>query len=570
MATDLIPTSQRINRPRLGQKSVFVIVAAVSCLLVFPPLLLMVWTSLHPGGGSTRDGAFGFEAFVELFTGADFWKVAQQTLVFASGASLLALVLGGVMAWGVARTNMAGKSLIYVGVFLSFAVPGMIEAVGWVQLFGQGAGIATMFFEQLFGWSPIAQSMPMIIVIQAFSWAPMVFLLLVGPFKSMDATLEESASASGASRFTVLHRILAPLMAPAILAVLILVVVRAIQAFEIPLFLGSPAGIRTFTTEIYSTLHKSFSPDYASAAAFGTILVVILSFVLWLYYRATKLSNKYATVTGKAFRAKESDLGPWRWVAGVLAAFCTLVWVAPVLAMMLTSFWPQIGRNGEMGKFTLDNYITVGKFRGLADGIVNTLTVSVVSATLTVLLCLFATYFIVRTRIRGRQLLDGVLSLPIVIPGVVLGLAFLITYLRVPAAIYGTLWIIIFAFIAHYAPYAIRYLQPSLVQISRDIDDASRVAGASEITAFRRILMPLIMPAIIGAWIYVFFHAFKDVSIVAMVYTGNTPVLSTQLLDMWKDGTGGMLNAYGTCMTVGSILIGFIAFRMAKKFGFNL
>lgn len=570
MSTHLIPVAERANRPRFGQKSSFALVAAIAVLLVVPPLVLMVWTSLHPGGGSTREGEFGFSAFTELFAGDDFWKIAAQTAEFAGWASLFALVLGGVMAWGVARTNMKGKALVYVGVFLSFAVPGMIEAVGWVQIFGQGAGIATGLFRDLIGWSPVAQSMPMIIFVQAFSWAPMVFLLLVGPFRSMDATLEESALAARASRFTVLWRISGPLMAPAILAVLILVLVRAMQAFEMPLFLGSPAGIRTFTTEIYSTLHKSFSPDYATAAAFGTILVVVLSLGLWLYYRATRLSAKFTTVSGKAFRVKPTDLGPWKWVAGGFAVFCTLVWVAPVIAMMLTSLWPRLGRGGGLESFTLENYIAVGKFRGLTAGIVNTLTVSVVSATLATLLCLIAAYLIVRSRIRVRHLLDGVLSLPIVIPGTVLGLAFLITYLRVPLAIYGTLWIIILAFIAHYAPYAMRYLQPSLVQISRDIDDASRAAGASEMTVFRRILMPLVVPAIVGSWIYVFFHAFKDVSIVSMIYTGNTPVLSTQLLDMWKDGTSGMLNAYGTCMTLGSILIGALAFRLAKKFGFNL
>lgn len=570
MPTSLIPVAERTKMPRFGQRSAFALAAVISVLLVVPPLFLMLWTSLHPGGNAMREGAFGFDAFTELFAGEDFWQIAAQTAQFAGSASLLALALGGVMAWGVARTNMKGKRLIYVGVFLSFAVPGMIEAVGWVQIFGEGAGIATGFFQALFGWSPVAQSMPMIIIVQAFSWAPMVFLLLVGPFKSMDATLEESALAARASRFTVLWRISGPLTAPAILAVLILVLVRAIQAFEMPLFLGSPAGIRTFTTEIYSTLHKSFSPDYAKAAAFGTILVVVLSFGLWLYYRATRLSSKFTTVSGKAFRAKPADLGPWKWVAGAFAVFCTVVWVAPVIAMALTSLWPRLGRGGGFESFTLDNYVAVGQFRGLVDGIVNTLVVSVVSATLATILCLFAAYLIVRTRIRGRELLDGVLSLPIVIPGTVLGLAFLITYLRVPAAIYGTLWIIIFAFIAHYAPYAMRYLQPSLVQISRDLDDASRAAGASELTVFRRILMPLIVPAIIGSWVYVFFHAFKDVSIVAMIYTGNTPVLSTQLLDMWKDGTGGMLNAYGTCMTLGSILIGAVAFRLAKKFGFNL
>ena len=556
--------------PRLGATGWFVIVLLVSAALVLPPLVLMVWTSVTPDGTLTNPSAATLRAYRELFTSTSFKTIAMDTLVFTLGSSLLALALGTVMAWFVARTNMAGKGFLYACVFLSFAIPGMIEATGWILLLGKGAGVAREPLQHLIGFAPTVQSMPGIIVIQALSWAPMVFLLLVGAFRAMDASLEESALISGAGRWMVLRRITGPLMGPSILAVLMLVVVRAVQAFEIPLFLGSSAGIRTFTTEIYSGLRKSFIPDYARAAAFGTILVCVLSVGLYLYHRATKIGSRFTTVTGKAFRARETDLGRWRWVVGGLAFILLVLYIAPVSTMLLTSLWPEMGRGAGLGKFTWENYEQLANYRDIWRGVRNSLFVGIGSATLATLLCLIAAFLIVRTTIRGRQTLDHILSIPMVIPGTVLGLAFLITYLRVPVGIYGTLWLLVIAFIAHYAPYAMRYLQPTLLQISPDIDDASRVAGASELTVFRKILLPLVMPAVIGSWLYIFFHAFRDVSIASMLYTASTPVVATQLLDMWQDGTPGVLSAYGSLLSIASILVGGIAFKLSKRSGFQL
>jgi iron(III) transport system permease protein len=558
-----------VTVPRLGANAWFVTVAVVSAALVLPPLVLMIWTSLTPDGTLTNPGAITLQAYQELFTSASFKTIAMDTLVFTLGSSVLALMLGSVMAWFVARTNMACKTFVYACVFLSFAIPGMIEATGWILLLGKGAGIARGPIQDLIGFAPTIQTMPGIIAVQALSWAPMVFLLLVGPFRAMDASLEESALTSGARRWTVFRRITGPLLGPSILAVLMLVVVRAVQAFEIPLFLGSSAGIRTFTTEIYSGLRKSFVPDYARAAAFGTTLVCVLSVGLYLYHRATRMGSRFTTVTGRAFRARESDLGPWRWVVGGVAFLVLVLYVAPVLTMLLTSLWPQIGRGAGFGDFTWENYEQLANYRNIWTGVRNSIFVGIGAATIATVLCLIAAFLIVRTTVRGRQTLDHILSVPMVIPGTVLGLAFLVTYLRVPVGIYGTLWLLVLAFIAHYAPYAMRYLQPALLQISPDLDDSSRVAGASELTVFRKILLPLVMPAVIGSWLYVFFHAFRDVSIASMLYTAATPVVATQLLDMWQDGTPGVLSAYGSLLSIASIAIGAVAFRLSKRVGFQ-
>lgn len=547
----------------------FLTLLVASAVLIVPPLALMVWTSLTPGSGLEIGGELSLDGYADVISSEGFSDILFDTAVFTLGASIGAIVLGSAMAWFVARTDMVGKPLIYLCVFLSFAIPGMIEAVGWILLFGKGAGLANGVLNETFGFTLSVQSMIGMILVQALSWAPMVFLLLVGPFKAIDASIEDSARVSGARKLLVYRKITGPLLAPSILSVLILVIIRAVQAFEVPLFLGTPAGVQTFTTEIYGKLRRSYIPDYAEAAAFGTILVLLLLATLMYYHHVTKTASRYATVTGKAFRASVIPLKRGRWVAGGLALVLFLLYMAPVVAMVVTSFWPDISASKGFGEFTLKNYDALAGTRSLWPGIQNSLTIGVVTATVATLLCLAAAFLIVRSNVRGRQLLDHILSIPIVIPGTVLGLAFLVTYLRVPIAIYGTIWIFVLAYIAHYAPYAMRYLQPSLLQISKDIDDAGRISGAKGSMVLRRILLPLVIPAVIGSWLYVFFHAFRDISISAMVYTAQTPVVATQLLDMWQDGMFGALSAYGSLLSLVSILIGGVAFYFAQRFSFK-
>jgi iron(III) transport system permease protein len=548
----------------------FITLLIASGVLIVPPLALMVWTSFTPGGSlGSVGGDFSLDGYKDVVTSDGFRDILFDTAVFTLGSSIGAILLGCVMAWFVARTDMVGKTLIYLCVFLSFAIPGMIEAVGWILLFGEGAGLANDVLDGSIGVTFTVQSMLGMILVQTLSWAPMVFLLLVGPFKAIDASIEDSARVSGAKKLYVYRRITGPLLAPSILSVLILVIIRAVQAFEVPLFLGTPAGVQTFTTEIYGQLRRSYIPDYAEAAAFGTILVLLLLATLMYYHHVTKTASRYATVTGKAFRARVLPLGRGRWVAGVLAFVLFLFYIAPVVAMIITSLWPNVSASAGLGELTLGNYESLADTRALWPGIQNSLVIGVVTATIATLLCLAAAFLVVRSTVPGRQLLDHILSIPIVIPGTVLGLAFLVTYLRVPIAVYGTIWIFVLAYIAHYAPYAMRYLQPSLLQISKDIDDAGRVAGGKGSLVLRKILLPLVVPAVIGSWLYVFFHAFRDISIASMVYTAQTPVVATQLLDMWQDGSFGVLSAYGSLLSAVSIVIGGVAFYFAQRFSFK-
>lgn len=544
----------------------------VSALLIVPPLFLMVWTSVTPSSLLQLGGDLSMSAYVDLASEDRFRQVLRNTGIFASLSLITSVLLGSAMAWIVARTDAPFKGLIYACVFLQFAVPGMIEVIGWIFLFGEGAGIINILLNRTLGIGPFAvQSMGGMVFVQTLSIAPVIFLLLVGPFRTIDTSLEEAAQVSGATRMTVYRRITGPLLIPSILSVAILVIIRVIQAFEVPLFLGTPANIRVFTTEIFGELRNSYIPNYARASAFGTILVGLLVGVLAIYYRVTRSSSKFATVRGKGYRPTPIPLGRLRPYVGGGIVLLFVLYVAPVVAMVFRSFWRGFGRAefNLVADFSLRNYQRLGTFPELWTGVRNSFVIGTSSATLAVLITCAAAWILIRTKIRGRQLLDQMISLPIVIPGTVLGLAFLITYIRVPLPIYGTIWIFVLAYVANYSPYAMRYTHPALLQIGVELEESARVSGAKTPTIMRRVIAPLIVPALIGSWLYVFFHAFRDLSVAALIYTAGTPVVATQLLDMWTDGQTEVLSAYGALISVVSIFVGGLAFSAVRRVGFR-
>lgn len=544
----------------------------ISVVLIGPPLFFLIWTSLTPGPGITLIRPFSFDAYLKLFgSDATFFNTLRQTAVFALGSAAGALVLGSVLAWLVARTDVKGKWLVYLAVFLSFAIPGMIEVIGWILLLGSGAGQVNVLLQDLFGVGvsfPI-QSIEGMILVQSLSLAPVVFLLLVGPLRMMDKSLEESATMCGASRLRCFRRITLPLLLPSLLSVLILVIIRAVQAFEVPLFLGQPAGVRTLTTEVYNGLHESFIPDYSRSAAFGVILMAALLVAIWYYQRVTRDALKFVTVTSRGFRPQSMALGRFGWLGTVLIVLVALLYVAPVLAVLLESFRPGARAPGQslLSGLSLENYRVMLRQPELLGSVTNSAVIGLLSATLVVFLCLAAAWAIGRTKSRGRAALSHVLSLPLAIPGTVLGLAVLVTFVYLPIPVYGTIAIFVIAYVVHFAPYGLRYVQPALAQIHPNLEESAQVSGARMGAVFWRILTPLLVPALLGSWLYVFFHSFRDLSVAAMLYTADTNVVSTLVMTMWQEGSLNVLSSFGVLISVLSIAVAAGAYSYGRRLG---
>lgn len=553
---------ERIRRalPRAShQTALYIAVLALAGYLVLPPLAFMVWSSLTPGGFLGVGGELSLSAFGDLATSPQLPRLLVNTVVFAAGSTVVGVGAGTLMAWLVERTNCAWRGLSYAAALVGFAIPGILRVVGWIMLVNPENGLLLRGFD--------LETMAGMVLIEGFFWAPLAFLLMVGPMGSLDAALEEAAATSGASAARTLRHITARLLLPSLLSVTILSLIRVVQTFEVPLLLGVPGKVRVLTTEVFESIHESAVPDYSTASAYGVIMVALLMVVLYFYSRVTRQANRFQTLTGKGFRPRRLDIGAWRYLGGGFLVLVFLAEALPAAALLYASLLPSLGASQDWSSFSLTNYAHLASFPGVSLSVADSLAVALVSASAAVLLASAAAWLVVRGQGPGRGLIEWLIGLPLVFPGVVMSLGVLMAYLRLPLHVYGSIWILVLAYIPTFAPFAMRYLAPALLHIHRDLEDSAYVSGAPPLVAFQRILVPLLRPALVGAWIFIFMVSVRELSVAALLYTPHSPVVATQMLDMWTNGNASQLSAFGTVVALVSIAVAAAVFRATRRFG---
>jgi iron(III) transport system permease protein len=355
----------------------------------------------------------------------------------------------------------------------------------------------------------------------------------------MDPALEEAAAMCGASRSQTLMRVTLPLARPAILAVLLLSFIRALEAFEVPLLIGIPGGVITVTTALYQSIHSGFLPRYGDASAYAVLLIGAVSFPLYLYYRATRESAKFATVTGRGFRPSRIDLGHWKYPCAAFVLIVPVSLVAPLLLMLWASFLPLYTTPSldDFGRMSLSNYVSVVTREDAISGLWNSVLVGVSSASAVAAGTLLLSWMVVRRREAIRWLLDIVVSLPIVFPGIVLGIAILVQFLALRfIPIYGTVWIVIFALALKFLPYGMRFNYSGLLAIDRQLEESAAMCGAGNLRVLRAIVLPLAMPAVMATWIYVFLNAIRDLSTAILLSGADNSIVSVVILSLWDNG----------------------------------
>jgi iron(III) transport system permease protein len=414
-------------------------------------------------------------------------------------------------------------------------------------------------------------SMAGMVLVETLFWVPVVFLLMAMPLRSMDPALEEAAAMSGARPLRVLRSITLRLALPAILSVLLLSFVRSIQAFEIPVLLGVPAGIRVLTTEVYLAVRESLVPRYGTASAYGVLTLCVVLVGLYFYSRVTRDAHRFATVTGKGFRPRLQELGPWRWPAAALVFFVVAVQLLPILALAAVSVSRSISTASSFWtSLTLDHYATALSSPALLGSFRNSLLVGLFAATGAVLLSVLVAWLMARTRIPGRALLDQLASVPMAFPGVVLGVAFLQTYLVLPIPIYGTIWLLVVAFAVSFLPYAMRYSYPGILQIHPELEESAQTSGAGWWRTFTRILVPLLFPALFGGWIFIFLITVRELSIAALLYTQQSQVVATTILDLWVNGSTSQLSAFAMVVIGVMTPLAMVLYKVSSRFGVRL
>jgi iron(III) transport system permease protein len=550
---------------------VMIAVSLVTAYLVLPPLYSVIQTSLFTTKLTGEIDQFTFQYYRDVFAELSILEPFLNSLYFSVGSAIFATLLGGCIAWIVTRTDAPLRALGYFTAFASFGTPFILYTIGWLLLLGK-AGPVNYWLGTVFDHSgPVifVYSLFGMILIESLLWSPFVFLMLAAAFRSMDPSLEEASAACGARVWQTMRRISLRLMLPAFFSVLLLIFIRTFESFEIPALVGLPGDIRVLTTSIYLDAQK-LPPRYGSAGAFAVLLMIVVAATLYLYFRITREGDRYHTVTGKGYRPAVIRLGRWRYVAGGGLVLYTLVLlVLPFLIILWASFLPFYMQPSleAISKFTLKNYVTALNFPKITDSIKNSIVLGLASASFVMILTLLASWILVRTKIRGRWLLDFLTTLPLLFPGIVMGLAILRFYLFVPIPVYGTLWILLIAFATRYIPYGLRYTHSGLLQLHKELEEASYVSGASWFNSMRRIILPLITPSFLGGWIFVFLLSAKELSMSVLLVSPQTPVVSVAIFELWENAQVGELAAFGVIWTAILVSVAIVYYLFARRYG---
>jgi iron(III) transport system permease protein len=502
--------------------------------LVLTPLALMILNSFQiarPG----QPIVWGLEGWVKAFTTPGIVKAMTNTFTLAITRQAIALFIGAFFAWLIARTDLPMKGLLEFFFWLSFFLPALPETMGWILLLDPKYGLLN---QGLVGLGVVNQNLFNIYSFWGIVWAHMggsvsVKVMLLAPaFRNLDAALEESSRISGASGWHTFFHIIVPVMMPAILVTTILGIIRSLEAFEIELLLGTPIGLQVYSTKIHELVTWE-PPQFPPAMALSTVFLGVLLLLVALQRRY--IANRiYATVTGRGFSTRPTPLGRWRYPAFVLVlSFALVITVVPTILLVTGTFMKLFGFFNIAQPWTLDNWRATLSDPVLLRSLWNTLAIGLGSGLIGVLFYSFIAYMIVKTRDRGRWLLDFLSWLPWSIPGILLGVALLWTFLqtKIFLPIYGTIYLLMVAMVIKSMPFGTQMIKSVLLQLGNDLEEASKVCGGTWLDTFRRVIFPLTTPALITVGLIGFISAARDISTVVLLGSGRSRTLSLLMLD---------------------------------------
>jgi len=558
------------TRFRIGTQSLAVgLAGAVMAYLTLIPLAMLIYGSLKSGPPGVG-GDLTVKNYAVLFENWRLVGAFVNSLIFSTGSSLLAFAGGLYLAWMTERTNVPWKGTVYTCILIPMIVPGILTTVGWIMLFGRRSGIINVIATQVLGFDRPVEiyNMAGMIWVQGTDQIPLAFLLLAAALRSMDPSLEEAAMVAGSGIVRTTFRITLRVLLPAILAVWMISFVRAIENFEVPALIGMPAGILVFASEVYLAT-KNVPTDFGLASTFAVVYLGITTVGVVLYLKWTSMSEQFATITGKGYRPAAFDLGRWRLPLAILNIFlCFILFILPVLIVVWSSFLPYYMPPSQVAfaSLTWENYKRLWDFPLVRRAMWNSFVLGISSSTITMLLTAVAAWIIVRTSWRGKGILDFLAFSPIAMPGLVLGIAILWLYLVVPLPVYGTLWILLIAYVTKYLPYGMRACSASMLQIKKELEEASEASGATWPYTFRRVILPLLAPGFVAGWIFVITHSFRELSTSIMLYRSGTEVISIVLFELWDGGQYPQLSALGMVLIAILVAISLVARKIGGRY----
>jgi iron(III) transport system permease protein len=525
------------------------LVAIVGFLTVCPVVMLALGSVSE---GLTAFGNFTLDKYLGAYTDPAFFRVIFNTTVFVLGSSVLATVLALFLAYLNTRTDIPFKGLFGVLSIIPMMIPHLLFSVSWALLLNPSNGMINAVLKGLFSLerAPFnVYSLEGMILVEALLDLPIAYLIIAPAMRSFDVALEESSRVFGAGHWRTLARVTIPILRPAILAAFILGVVRSLASFAVPQVLGMPGRVSVLATHIYEMVSLGFSPDYGRAAALGMSVLATSVTLIYVYRALTAESERYVTIAGRGYRPTLIELGRARIpLFGIVALLSLAMIVLPVAVLLYTSFVPytMVPSARAFSMMTLKHWLDVLNDPLSLLALKNSLFLAVAGATLGVLLSIFVGYAIVKVRTRAAGILESLSFLSFSFPGIVIGVGFMWFFVQTP--LYATIWALLIGYIATYLPYGVRPMASAFVQIHSHLEESSLVCGASHLTTLRRIIVPLLVPGIVSAWILMASMFVRELTLSVVLSRPGTEVLAIQILRFSDDGLWGKLSALGIIM----------------------
>lgn len=528
-----------------------ILLLVLTFLVLYPTAMLLIGalTGANPVVDGIHPSAASLDNFITVLANPNVHYALANSLLACTGGTAIAVAIGLFFAWIVVRTDTPARAAISAIAMLPLFVPPLVAGVAWAILGSPKTGLINTFLARAgLDWRIDLYSLPGIIFVFGVYYAPYVTMFTASALRNMDPSLEEAAEISGASATRTMFTITFPLILPAILSGMLLSFIVMLGIYGVPAVLGAPANIPVLTTYIFQLTSWS-PPRYSTAASVALILMIATGTLVWLQQRLLT-GRSFTTVAGKSFRPRQLRLGPWRFVTlGLALLYLVVVVILPTLALLVAAFRKFLFIRDIQSLFDAKQYSWIHFQRLFSnpitlDSIVNTMEVACVTALIGGVLSFAIGYTVARSRAPGRRLVDIVATIPVAIPGLVIGVAYLWAWIGMPGGFYGSIWILAFAFVARFLPDTVKALSSSLLQIHRELEEAAWICGRGTLSTIATIILPLARPGVVAAMTLLFVLAIRELGSSLFLYSSGTIVMAVQLLGLYEGGNISVTAAF--------------------------
>lgn len=552
-------------------QTIVVVIGVVIFILLMALIVYPSWTLIKTS--FTADKQFTINNYVELLTQKSTYTVLRNSLFVSLLGSVGATVIGVLVAWLLARTDVPAKRLWQTLLIVPYLIPPFIGAIAWVYLLGP-VGFINKFWMAISGsLNPlfvIYGKWGIVFVMAIYSY-PIAYMVNLGPLRQMNPSLEEAARISGASIGRTVRDIVLPLMIPSIGGSFLLIFMSLMANFGIPAVIGFPDRYYVMTTKIYLTILNYDNPNNLALSAGLSMLLVVIAVLLMQVQRWIQKGKSYAIISGKSTQPQLVALGRWRTPAVVFLSLLVLgAVIAPLLAILLTALMRAMGVPLILDNLTLKNFAQVlFELPKARRAIFNSLGLAAGSATVIVFVSLIISYLLVRLRIKGGQIIEAFVLLPYAIPGTVVALALILAFLKplplINVSIYNTIWILVVGYITRFLTFGVRSINAAFEQVHISLEEAARISGANFVTAFKDIVIPLIKTNVFAGWFLAFIPALTELTLSILLFSVNNETLGTVVYGLHQEGKVLMTAALAFVVTIIVLVLNFITNRITKN-----